>query len=111
MPSALTRSSTYIKVRDRASYEFALVSVAAALEVTGGTIRDARIGLGGVAHAPWRSREAEAVLIGKVPSRDLFTAAAEAGLQAAVPQRLNRFKIRMAKNAMIRALTSVGMPA
>jgi len=111
VPSPLTRNSAYIKVRDRASYEFALVSAAVALDVTGGTIRDARVGLGGVAYAPWRAREAEAVLIGKAPSRDLFTAAAEAELRAAVPQRLNRFKIRMAKNAMIRALTLVGAPA
>ena len=106
-PTALTRNSTYVKVRDRASYEFALVSVAAGLDVRG-TIRDVRIGLGGVAHAPWRARAAEAALIGKAPSRAAFAAAADAELRAAKPQRLNGFKVAMAKNAIVRALSAVG---
>jgi xanthine dehydrogenase YagS FAD-binding subunit len=107
-PTALTRNSTYVKVRDRASYEFALVSVAAALDVRDGTIHDARVALGGVAHAPWRARVAEAALIGKPATRSTFAAAADAELRNAKPQRLNRFKIALAKNAMIRALTTIG---
>src|SRR5579863_4542546 len=67
--------SHYLKVRDRASYEFALVSVAAALEVDGETIRSARIALGGVAHKPWRAESAEQLLVGKKLSADLFEAA------------------------------------
>ena len=108
MPTALTRNSTYLKVRDRASYEFALVSVAAALDVRDGTIHDARVALGGVAHAPWRARTAEAALIGKPAVRATFAAAADAELRAAKPQRLNGFKVVMAKNAMVRALGTLG---
>jgi len=107
-PTALTRNSTYVKVRDRASYEFALVAVAAALDVRDGTIHDARVALGGVAHAPWRARVAEAALIGKPATRSTFAAAADAELRNAEPQRLNRFKIALAKNAMIRALNTIG---
>jgi xanthine dehydrogenase YagS FAD-binding subunit len=107
-PTALTRNSTYLKVRDRASYEFALVSVAAALDVRDGTIHDARVALGGVAHAPWRARVAEAVLIGRPAVRATFAAAADAELRAAKPQRLNGFKIVLAKNAMVRALGTLG---
>jgi xanthine dehydrogenase YagS FAD-binding subunit len=107
-PTALTRNSTYLKVRDRASYEFALVSVAAALDVRDGTIHDARVALGGVAHAPWRARVAEAALIGKPAVRATFAAAADAELRAAKPQRLNGFKIVLAKNAMVRALGTLG---
>ncbi len=107
-PSAVTRNSTYVKVRDRASYEFALVSVAAGLDVQGGTIRAARVALGGVAHAPWRAKAAEAALIGKAPTRENVAAAADAELRAARPQRLNRYKLTMVRNAMIRALATVG---
>jgi len=106
-PDAVTRNSTYVKVRDRASYEFALVSVAAGLDVQGGVIRAARVAFGSVAHAPWRARVAESALVGKAPTRDVFAAAAEAELRAAVPQRLNRYKIAMTRNAMVRALTTV----
>ncbi len=67
--SRLAARSTYLKVRDRASYAFALVSVAAALDMDGGNVADARIALGGVAHKPWRAREAEAALVGKPLSR------------------------------------------
>jgi xanthine dehydrogenase YagS FAD-binding subunit len=107
-PTPLTRNSTYVKVRDRASYEFALVSVAAALDVRDGTIHDARVALGGVAHAPWRARIAEAALIGKPAARTTFAAAADAELRNAKPQRLNGFKVALAKNAMIRALGTIG---
>jgi xanthine dehydrogenase YagS FAD-binding subunit len=111
MPSALTRNSAYVKVRDRASYEFALVSAAAALVVAGGTIRDARVALGGVALIPWRAHAAEAALIGKPATPDTYAAAADAELRAAIPQRLNRFKVALAKRAMIRALSMVGTSA
>ena len=111
MPSALTRNSAYVKVRDRASYEFALVSAAAALVVAGGTIRDARVALGGVALIPWRAHAAEAALIGRAAGPDAYSAAADAELRAAVPQRLNRFKVALAKRAMIRALSMVGTSA
>ncbi len=107
-PSAVTRNSAYVKVRDRASYEFALVSVAAGLDVQAGTIRAARLALGGVAHAPWRAAAAEAALVGKAPTRETFAAAADAELRAARKQRLNGYKLTMVRNAMIRALATVG---
>ncbi|HEY4441934.1 MAG TPA: xanthine dehydrogenase family protein subunit M [Candidatus Elarobacter sp.] len=111
VPSAVTRKATYLKVRDRASYEFALVSVAAGLDVQGGTIRAVRLALGGVAHAPWRAQAAEAALIGKAPTRENFLAAADAELRAAKPQRLNAFKVPMARNAIARALATAGATA
>ncbi|HVI29573.1 xanthine dehydrogenase family protein subunit M [Hansschlegelia sp.] len=95
---------TYIKLRDRLSYAFALVSVAAGLEMDGGSIREARIALGGVAHKPWRVPEAEALLGGQEPSRELFGAAAERLLQGAQGQGENDFKIELARRAVIRAL-------
>jgi xanthine dehydrogenase YagS FAD-binding subunit len=108
LPNAATRNSTYVKVRDRASYEFALVSAAAGLEVVDGVIRTARIALGSVAHAPWRATLAEAALVGKAPTAENYRAAAAAELAPAKPLRLNGFKIRMAQAAMVRALTTVG---
>jgi xanthine dehydrogenase YagS FAD-binding subunit len=108
VPNALTRNSAYVKVRDRASYEFALVSAATALDVRGGTIHDARVGLGGVAPAPWRARAAEAALIGKPATRETFLAAGDAEMRAAKPLRLNGFKTTMARNAIARALGAVG---
>ena len=103
-PSDVTRRSAYVKVRDRASYEFALVSAAAGIDVRNGVIRDVRIGLGGVAHAPWRAKLAEAALVGKPATNASFVAAAEDELRAAKPQRLNGFKVALARNAMVRAL-------
>jgi xanthine dehydrogenase YagS FAD-binding subunit len=108
VPAPVTRNSTYLKIRDRTSYAFALVSIAAGLEVRDGTIRAARIALGGVAPAPWRAHAAEAALIGRPPVRATFVAAAEAELQAARPQRLNGFKTKLAHNAIVRALGVVG---
>jgi xanthine dehydrogenase YagS FAD-binding subunit len=96
--------SAYRKVRDRASYAFALVSVAAALEVRDGTVRDARIALGGVAHKPWRARAAEDALRGGDATEDAFRAAAEAELAAAAPLRDNAFKVPMARNALVAVL-------
>ena len=101
----LARHSHYLKIRDRASYAFALVSVAAALALDGDTIIDARLALGGVAHKPWRDRAVEASLIGQVVSREAFSNAADAMLQDAEPLAHNGFKIKLARRAIIRALS------
>jgi xanthine dehydrogenase YagS FAD-binding subunit len=99
--------SAYIKVRDRLSYAFALVSVAAALDVDAdGSIRAARIALGGVAHKPWRVEEAEQDLIGKPAGETAFEAAAERILQGARGHGQNDFKLPLAKNAIVQALTT-----
>lgn len=94
----------YIKVRDRASYAFALVSVAAALEMDGGTIKEVRLALGGVAHKPWRKPEAEAALQGKPASHETFSQLSEAYLEGAKGYEHNTFKIELAKRAIVRAL-------
>jgi xanthine dehydrogenase YagS FAD-binding subunit len=99
--------SHYRKVRDRASYAFALASAAVALDVNGGTIRDARVALGGVGTKPWRSREAERALVGKAASTALFRAAAEVALHGAVSHGENAFKIELAKRTIVRALSTV----
>lgn len=97
--------SAYLKVRDRASYAFALVSVAAALDLDPqGLVRSARIALGGVAHKPWRVPEAEVVLAGKPPIADHFNAAADVLLRGAQSQGDNAFKLVMARRAIVRAL-------
>ncbi|MCW5961941.1 MAG: xanthine dehydrogenase family protein subunit M [Pyrinomonadaceae bacterium] len=98
-------NSYYLKVRDRASYAFALVSVAAALDVSGGKIKDARIALGGVAHKPWRALEAEKFLKGKDATEANFKAAAEMEMKAAKPLEHNKFKVELGKRAVARALT------
>ena len=100
--------SGYLKVRDRASYAFALVSVAAALDLEpGGIIRTARIALGGIAHKPWRAREAAEMLAGKAPGEALFAAAANAALAGAKGYRHNTFKIELARRTIVRALTTL----
>ena len=96
--------STYRKVRDRASYAFALVSVAAALEVDGGTVRDVRLALGGVATKPWRAWKAEEALRGRPASADSFRAAAEAELADARPLRDNAFKVELARRTITAVL-------
>ncbi|CBS89496.1 FAD binding domain-containing protein [Azospirillum lipoferum] len=96
--------STYLKVRDRASYAFALVSVAAALEMDGQTIRSARLALGGVAHKPWRDPAAEAELAGKPASLETFAEAARVLLRDAKGHSHNAFKIGLAGRAIVRAL-------
>jgi len=101
------RRSLYLKVRDRASYAFALASAAVALDIANGTIRAARVALGGVATKPWRSTRAELVLIGKQPSAATFRSAAEAALSGAVPRKDNGFKVELAKRTLVRALTEV----
>ncbi|HYF38218.1 MAG TPA: xanthine dehydrogenase family protein subunit M [Gemmatimonadales bacterium] len=97
-------NSYYLKIRDRASYAFALVAVAAAVELNRGTIRQARVVLGSVAHKPWRSRDAEALLAGKAASEENFRQAAEAALKDAKPLAHNGYKVELGKRAVVRAL-------
>ena len=99
-----SRNCTYLKLRDRASYAFALVSVAAALRLEGGTIKEARLALGGVAHKPWRDTEAEDMLRGKAPGEDVFRAVADKVLAGAKGYSHNAFKIELARRAIVRGL-------
>src|SRR5581483_2550544 len=103
LPPAAGRSA-YRKVRDRASYAFALVSVAAVLDVADGRVTEVRIALGGVAHKPWRATAAEARLRGGPATEDAFRAAAAAELDAATPTRDNAFKGPLAVNMIIAVL-------
>jgi xanthine dehydrogenase YagS FAD-binding subunit len=96
--------STYRKVRDRASYAFALISVAAAIDLEGDTIRDVRLALGGVAHKPWRASKAEAALKGQRATAESFRAAADAELAGAAPLRDNAFKVELAKRTIVAVL-------
>jgi xanthine dehydrogenase YagS FAD-binding subunit len=107
------RHSYYLKVRDRQSYAFALVSVAAGLEISGNTIQSAGLALGGVAHKPWRSLQAEKFLVGTIASTDAFKKAADFALAGAQAQEHNAFKIELAKQSVVRALTlaAQGVPA
>jgi xanthine dehydrogenase YagS FAD-binding subunit len=102
--SGFSKNSFYLKVRDRASYAFALVSVAAALDLQGGSVRAARIVLGGVAHKPWRATDAEKLLIGKPLEASTLNSAAEAAVANAKPYRDNAFKVVLAKRAVARAV-------
>jgi xanthine dehydrogenase YagS FAD-binding subunit len=106
-PLSWAKRSTYRKVRDRASYAFALVSVAAALDVHSGEVRNVRIALGGVAHKPWRARKAEAALIGGPATGRAFRAAAEAELATARPLRDNEFKIELATRTITAVLSEL----
>ena len=99
------KNAFYLKARDRNSYAFALVSVAAGLEMDGGTIRSAGIAMGGVAHKPWRVPEAEAMLAGKPANAEAFGHAAEALLRGAHGYEHNQFKVELAKQTIVRALT------
>src|SRR5437868_3253053 len=105
--SPFARRSRYLKIRDRAQYAFALVSVAAALDVQQGRINAARLALGGVAHKPWRALDAEKVLTGARADAQTFRAAAEAALKGAQPQQHNAFKVELARRAIVRLLTEV----
>jgi xanthine dehydrogenase YagS FAD-binding subunit len=107
-PLPFATRSLYVKVRDRASYAFALASAAVALDLRDGTIRDARIALGGVGTKPWRARDAERLLIGRPIGSASWRAAAEAALAGAEPQRFNAFKIELAKRTLVRALARAG---
>ena len=107
-PLPLAQRSTYRKVRDRSSYAFALVSVAAALEVgADGTVTDVRLALGGVAHKPWRARAAEGLLRGQQPSEEVFRRASEGELSSARPLSDNGFKIELAKRTIVAVLTQL----
>jgi xanthine dehydrogenase YagS FAD-binding subunit len=103
-PTPLAARSLYLKFRDRQSYEFALVSVAVALEFDNGSISDARIALGGVGTKPWRARRAEQELRGAPATEESFARAAAAELADAQPRTYNAFKVKLAERAMVRAL-------
>jgi xanthine dehydrogenase YagS FAD-binding subunit len=98
------RNYTYLKIRDRLSYAFALVSMAVGLEIEAGTIKEARLALGGVAHKPWRNREAEARLRGGPATRERFLSAAEIVLREARGFGHNDFKIELSRRGIVRAL-------
>jgi CO/xanthine dehydrogenase FAD-binding subunit len=103
--------SAYLKVRDRASYEFALASAAVALVITDGIMRDARVALGGLATVPWRSRAAEDVLRGAPVTPEAFAAAAAAALTGASPRPGNAFKVELGRRTAVRALSmAAGLP-
>src|SRR4051812_39631461 len=104
-PKGFAKHYTYLKLRERLSYAFALVSVAASLEMDGDTITDARLALGGVAHKPWRDTSAEALLKGRAATAANFEKAAEMLLRDAKGYGHNDFKIPMARKAIVRALT------
>ncbi|CAA9447691.1 Periplasmic aromatic aldehyde oxidoreductase, FAD binding subunit YagS [uncultured Rubrobacteraceae bacterium] len=103
-PLAFASNSKYRKVRERASYAFALVSVAAALDVENGTVRDVRLALGGVAHKPWRATKAEEALRGEPANEANFRAAADIELEDTEPLRDNAFKVPLARNVIVRML-------
>lgn len=105
LPPAPRGKQVYRKVRDRASYAFALVSVAAIVDAQDGAVREARIACGGLAHAPWRKPEAERALTGRPASEPSFTAAAERLLDGAAPARHNAFKVALAKRTITSVLT------
>jgi xanthine dehydrogenase YagS FAD-binding subunit len=104
-PQGFAKNYSYLKIRDRLSYAFALVSIAVGLDMEGDTIRDARLVLGGIAHKPWRDREAEGELNGAQPTRDNFLRAANIVLRDARGFGHNDFKIELARRGIVRALT------
>jgi len=106
--SAFARNACYLKVRDRASYAFALVSVAAALDLDDTNVRDARVVLGGVAHKPWRATDAERALTGRKLDRPSIDAAAAMSVAGAKPVRDNAFKVTLAQRTVARALQTAG---
>jgi xanthine dehydrogenase YagS FAD-binding subunit len=108
LPAPVEGAKTgYLKLRDRAAYEFALASAAIVLSMSGGRVTHARVALGGVGTVPWRAREAEAVLVGQPATREQFVRAAEAALKDAKPRSENGFKVELAKRCMVHALTTV----
>ena len=104
-PEGFAAHHSYLKIRDRLSYAFALISVAAALDIDGGRIKEARFALGGAAHKPWRNRDAEAALRGEAPDKAAFAKAADILLKDAKAYSHNAFKISLARRAIIRTLT------
>jgi xanthine dehydrogenase YagS FAD-binding subunit len=104
-PKGFAEHHAYLKIRDRTSFAFALVSVAAALEMNGDTIIEARFAFGGVAHKPWRDRQAEDLLRGQRATRENFDRVADSVLRDAQGFKYNDFKIELARRAIVRALT------
>jgi xanthine dehydrogenase YagS FAD-binding subunit len=110
-PPAPGARSLYLKLRDRASYEFALASAAVIVTVADGNVTRARVALGGVGTKPWRSPEAEQELTGQSATEAVFQKAAEAALRDAKPQSQNAFKVELAKRCLVHALKLVTQPA
>ncbi|HEX6743743.1 MAG TPA: xanthine dehydrogenase family protein subunit M [Solirubrobacteraceae bacterium] len=106
-PMRYARRSRYRKVRDRASFSFAVVSLAAAVDLGDGTVRDCRLAFGGLAHAPWRALRAEELLRGAPATPESFARAADAELEQALPLRDNAFKVPLARNVLVRTLTEL----
>lgn len=104
LPPPPAGRQTYRKVRDRASFAFALVSVAAILEIGEGRVRDARLALGGVAHKPWQAREAETALLGATPGDDAFEAAGTASVKDAAARKHNSFKVELVRRTVVGTL-------
>lgn len=104
-PASFTKSGVYLKIRDRTSYSFALISIAASVEIVNERINNVRLAMGGVAHKPWRATAAEKFLIGKPADVATFTQAANIALQGAKPLADNSYKVELAKRAIRRALT------
>jgi xanthine dehydrogenase YagS FAD-binding subunit len=104
-PPIAGAQSTYLKLRDRAAYEFALASAAVVMKISGGKIQHIRVALGGVGTKPWRSFEAEQALVDRAPSRAVFVKAAEAALKDAQPASENAFKVELSRRCIVRALT------
>jgi xanthine dehydrogenase YagS FAD-binding subunit len=102
-----SKNSLYMKIRDRASYAFALVSVAAALDMKGNTIQNARLAMGGVAHKPWRLTAAENFLKGKAASLENFKQAAVLAMKDAKGYGYNNFKLKLAPNTIVETLKTV----
>lgn len=102
--NALNKNAYYLKVRDRASYAFALVSVAVALNIENNRIKEARLAMGGVAHKPWRLTEAERSLLGKPATEETFKQAAEIAMQGAKAYKYNAFKLKLGPNTIVEAL-------
>jgi xanthine dehydrogenase YagS FAD-binding subunit len=100
----LSKNSYYMKIRDRASYAFALVSVGAALNIENNRIKEARLAMGGVAHKPWRLTEAEKALIGKPATEETFKQAAQIAMQGAKAYKYNAFKLKLGPNTIVEAL-------
>ena len=106
-PMPFARRSHYRKVRDRASFSFAVVSLAAAVDVRNGTVCECRIAFGGLAHVPWRALRAEELLRGAPPTQESFARAADAELEQAQPLRDNAFKVTLARNLLVRTLSDL----
>jgi xanthine dehydrogenase YagS FAD-binding subunit len=104
LPPPIAARSVYVKVRERASFSFAVVSLAALLHVEDGVIRDVRLVLGGVAHRPWRATVAEGLLRGRPPDEERFTRAASAELHLAEPLRDNAYKLPLVRNLIVSTL-------